>query len=69
MIAIVGPFYAFFTVRPVQDARTLLKNASEFVIVLVPCISSEASTVEIARQADANAESAKAALQDDGRIV
>jgi hypothetical protein len=69
MIAMASPFYASFTVRPAQDALTLLKNASELVIVFVPCIKAEASTVEIARQADANAESAKAALQDDGRIV
>jgi hypothetical protein len=50
MIAMVGPFYASFTVRPVQDALTLLKNASELVMVFVRCIKSEASTVEIARQ-------------------
>jgi hypothetical protein len=69
MIAMAGPFYASFTVRPVHDALTLLKNASELVIVFVRCTKAEASTAEMARQADANAESAKAALQDDGRIV
>jgi hypothetical protein len=69
MIAMAGPFYTSFMIRPVQDALTLLKDASELVIVFVPCIKAEASTVEMARQADANAESAKAALQDDGRIV
>jgi hypothetical protein len=69
MIAMPGPFYASFTVRVVQDALTLLKNASELVIVFVRCTKSEASTVEMARQASANVESAKAALQDDGRIV
>ena len=55
---------------PVLDALTLLSRiASELVIVFVRCTKSEASTVEIARQADANAESAKAALQDDVHIV
>jgi hypothetical protein len=54
----------------VQDVPARLsKNAGQLVMVFVRYIDLEASTVEMARQADANVESAKAALQDDGRIV